>query len=67
VRFRCFRCFGRKITAAELSFPAEILGFWRLGARENSETPAVFSLFSAVSVDKCNNLKGGLFTKNEQR
>jgi hypothetical protein len=46
-----FRCFSTKITAAELSFVAETLGFRRFGARKNSEASTVPSLFSAVIVE----------------
>jgi hypothetical protein len=40
-----FRCFSTKITAAELSFVAETLGFRRFGARKNSDASTVLSLF----------------------
>jgi hypothetical protein len=42
------RCFGRKFTASEISFAAEILDFRASEGRNNSEPPAVFSLFPAV-------------------
>jgi hypothetical protein len=58
-----FRCFSTKRTAAELSFLAEICVFSGFDARKNSETPAVLSLFSAVIVEECNNLKSSSFAR----
>jgi len=46
--FRCFCFFGGKLSASDLSFTAEILDFRRRDKRNNSEAPAVFSLFPAV-------------------
>jgi hypothetical protein len=46
-----FSLFCRKSSAIEISFSAEILGRARYGERNNSEAPAVISLFSAVLVE----------------
>jgi hypothetical protein len=43
--FAVFRCFSQKITASEISFASEILGFNASAPRKNSETPAVLRCF----------------------
>jgi hypothetical protein len=43
--FRCFCCFGGKITAGDASFLAEILGYRRFGERKGSLFVRCFPLF----------------------
>jgi hypothetical protein len=53
---RCFRCFGRKLSADDVSFAAGILSHHLLRARENSKTPhysaAVFRYSQRQSVKR---------------
>jgi hypothetical protein len=48
VNSRCFSLFFQKFTASGTSCAAEILGFRRFDQKNNSERPAVLSLFPAV-------------------